>query len=589
MEHGSGRFTGVIALMLGIAALHFGRPLLMPLALAMLVSFCLAPLVDRLERPLGRVAAVIATCVLIGALLGGVGTFVAREASGLASSYPQYRDNLRVKIKELRGPIGSLSGAAEEFNRLGEEIDQKEADRPAAKVEVVERPRVLGTIGELLKPLLEPIGTAALVAVLALFMLLEREELRDRLIWLTGSQHLSLTTHAVDDAAQRVSRYLGTQAILCGLHGSLVAVGLLWIGVPGAIFWGALAALLRFLPYFGPWIAALLPIAVAVAAFPGWQPALATAVYLAVLELIQNNVLEPRLYGASVGLSPFAVIFSTIFWTWLWGIPGLLLATPFTVCLVVAGRYIRGLEYLTVLLGDRPALSPEVRLYQRLLALDLDEAASVLRETAADSKLEDASDRLVLPVLRRLAEDDQQDALPEDRSRELRERFAELLEEFAAERAEPAPRLSEPRVLFVPALDETEQLAGRWLARVVGARGVPSEVASTHELTSELVDRAEAEADLVCISALTPRAVAHARHVCKRLRAASSDCEVVMGLWAAPPHESGDRSRTDGAPRVRWVTRAEELTAAVESARARAGALRPELGAELDPVGARAG
>ena len=202
-------------------------------------------------------------------------------------------------------------------------------------------------------------------------MLLEREELRDRMLWLIGAQDLTLTTHAVDDAMQRVSRYLGMQSLICGIHGLAVGIGLAVIGVPGAVLWGALSAVLRFLPYFGPWLAAAGPIALALAAFPGWSAPLLTVALFVILELVSNNVLEPWLYGASAGLSPFGVVFSAVFWAWLWGIPGLLIATPLTVCLVVAGRYVRGLEYFTVLLGDRPALLPDVRLYQRLLALDL--------------------------------------------------------------------------------------------------------------------------------------------------------------------------------------------------------------------------
>jgi predicted PurR-regulated permease PerM len=567
--------TAAIALAVGVAALRLGRPVLMPLALALLVSFSLAPIVERLERRrLGRIPSVIAVCALIVMLFGGIGYLVGRQAASIIDEYPRYRVNLREKVHALRGPIGSLSGAAAELDRLGQEMEEGDPGRPAAKVEVVEPPRVLGKIGELLTPVLGPLATVGLVAVLALFMLLEREELRDRLIWLTGAKDLSLTTNALDDAAQRVSRYLLTQSLLCGMHGLAVGIGLALIGIPGAVLWGALAALLRFLPYFGPWIAAALPIALSLA-LPGWQAAALTISLLVLLELVSNNVLEPRMYGASVGLSPFAVVFSAVFWTWLWGIPGLLLATPLTVCLVVAGRYLGGLEYLSVLLSDRPALSPETRLYQRLLALDLDEAAEVLRDAAREASLEEVSDSLVLPVLRRLAHDDQREALPDEKSTELRQKFEELLEELLEEVGATAASEDGPRVLFVPALDATEELAGRWLARVVAARGDRAQTVSIHALSSEVAERAETEADVVCLSALTPRAIAHARRLAKRLVGRGAH-EVLLACWAAAPHEMRNLPQSPDDPRVRWIGQATALRATLDSVRARAPSVPTE-------------
>ena len=558
----------LLGILLVIAALYFGRPLLMPLALALLITFLLAPLVGRLERiGLGRTLSVVVMLLMLVAAAGGIGWIVAREASALADEIPQYRTNLRAKIKDLRGPLGSLSGAAEEINQLGDAIEPQEG-RPPPQVEVVESPGMLGKLGELLAQVAIPLGTAALVAVLALFMLLEREELRDRMLWLIGAQDLTLTTHAVDDAMQRVSRYLGMQSLICGIHGVAVSIALAAIGVPGAVLWGALSAVLRFLPYFGPWLAAAGPIALALAAFPGWSAPLLTVALFVILELVSNNVLEPWLYGASAGLSPFAVVFSAIFWALLWGIPGLLIATPLTVCLVVAGRYVRGLEYFSVLLGDRPALLPDVRLYQRLLALDLVEGAAVLGKAAAGGSLEAVSDNVVLPMLRRLAGEDQRDLVPDPVSAGVRERLEELLDDLLEKGDSRAP-VAGPRVLFVPALDESDALAARWLAKLAATHGLRCEVASSHELVSEIVSRiAEERPDVVCISALTARALAHARYLCKRLAAAENARELVVGLWAAPPHELAERPRDAGA-RTLWVSTAAELQAALESICAR--------------------
>jgi len=573
MERGSrADLATFVTLLVGIAALYFGRAILMPLALALLVAFATAPLVGILERRhFGRAPAVIGVCVLIGGLAIGIGWVVGREAGSLANDIPQYRTILREKIHELRGPIGSLSGAAEEIARLGDAIEPGRRGVQSPKVEVVEKPSVLGTLGELLAPLVGPLGTAGLVAVLALFMLLEREELRDRMIWLTGARDLSLTTRALDDAAQRMSRYLAMQSLVCAIQGIAVALGLFAIGVPGAALWGALAAVLRFVPYFGPWIAAALPITLSLVAFHGWTQPLLTISLFVVLELATSNVLEPWLYGASAGLSPFGVIFSAVFWAWLWGIPGLLLATPLTVCLVVAGGYVRGLQIFPVLLGNQPALPADVRLYQRLVALDLDEAATVLDDASAEASLEELSDRVVLPALRRLADDDQRDALPDEKTAEVRERLEVLLTDVADAAGASETVAADVRVLFVPALDDNDALAGRWLARVCEASGAQASFASPDSLASEVVERVQADApDAICISALTPRAAAHARLLYKRLEAALADRDVLVGLWAAPLHELGDRAPNATERSVR-IASAQELIAALRSLRVRMG------------------
>jgi predicted PurR-regulated permease PerM len=566
----SANLGALLVIVLVIAGLYFGRELLIPLALAMLVTFLLSPLVTRLESlGLGRVPSVVAILVILVAAAGALGWVAAREAAQLADDLPQYRTNLRAKIRDLRGPLGSISGAADEFNELGKAIDQPKGEPPRPQVEVVEAPGVLGSLGELLAQVAIPLGTAGVVAVLALFMLIGREELRDRMLWLIGAQDLMLTTSAVDDAMQRVSRYLGTQSLLCGIHGLAVGIGLLAIGVPGAVMWGAASALLRFLPYFGPWIAAAGPILLSAAVFPGWTLPLMTAGLFVVLELISNNVLEPWLYGSSAGLSPFAVIFSAVFWTWLWGIPGLLLATPMTVCLVVAGRYVRGLEYFDVLLGDRPALPPDVRLYQRLLASDFVEGGGVLAKAADEGSLEQVTDGILLPMLRRLANDDQRDLVPDEMSAAVRNGLDELLDDLL-EKGEAPASSDGPLVLFVPALDENDALAARWLAKLAGLRGLRCEVASSSELVSEVVKRvAEKTPDVICISALTPRSRAHARHLCKRMAAAAENPrELLMGLWAAPEHERAERPEEAGSGAV-WIATAAELLAALENARAR--------------------
>lgn len=568
MERMSSGARVIAGLALLTACLYFGADLLMPLAVAILVGFLLAPVVSAIERiGLGRVPAVIVTLGLLVSLLGGTGWVASNSISGLAADSARYRENLRAKAQTLRGPLDSLSDAAKEIDEIQEELDEPESGGSAPKVEVVQTSPLAGRIGSFLTPVASSVGFLGLVVVLAVFLLLEREELRDRMIWLIGGRDLSLTTRALDDATARVSRYLGMQAVIAGIQGTAVAVGLAAIGIPGAVLWGALSFALRFLPYFGPWIAAALPIALSLAAFETWTPSLLTVGLFVVLELVSNNVLEPWLYGASVGLSPFAVVLSALFWATLWGLPGLLLATPLTVCLVVAGRYVRALEFFPALLSDTPVLSPELRVYQRLLALDLDEAEAVLRAAATNLPLADLGDRVVFPVLRRLAADDERGALTEEQARDLGERLGELLDELPAPAA--AVAVPRPRVLLVPAQSESDALASRWIGRVLAERGTSAEQASPHALASEIVQRVGEEApDLVCISALTPVAAARARLLCKRLPPGPT---LIVGLWGAPRHEIEGHSAAAGT----WIGTAAELERAVHSLRTRLHASEP--------------
>src|SRR5262245_38659888 len=377
-----------------VAALRLAQDVLMPLAVAMLVSFLLAPLAKRLEHWLRRRAlAVLVVVVLVTALLGGVGFVVGQQVATLAAALPEYRTNLIAKARALRVTLGEVGEAAEDLEKLERDLSQQAAtddpaERPAPKVEVVPaRPGLVATIRALVAPILAPVGTLGLVAVFTIFILLQREDLRDRLIRLSGGGDLSLTTQALDDAGRRVSRYLLTTTLLNAIHGTVIGFGLAWIGLPNAFLFGLFSMLLRFIPYLGPWIAASLPLALSIAVFDGWTGALATAGLLAGVELLSNNVLEPWLYGHRTGLSPFGVIVSAVFWAWLWGPIGLLLAVPLTVCLVVLGRYVSRLEFLPILLADAPALSPEVRLYQRLLSGDEDQASALLEDAAKEMPL----------------------------------------------------------------------------------------------------------------------------------------------------------------------------------------------------------
>jgi predicted PurR-regulated permease PerM len=543
-----------IALIAGM--LYLGQAFFVPLALAILLAFVLAPVVSLMERiGLGRTTSVITISVVIALLLAAMVGVASRELVSLVGEVPQYRENLVRKVKSLRGPLGSVERAADAVTELEEEIatpsagERKSSNKPAPKVEVVSSSGLITTLGVFVGPLLDPLGLIALVVVLTIFLLLQHEDLRDRVIRLAGGQDLSLTTHALDDAGTRIGRYLGMQSLLAVFHGIVIAGGLALIGIPSAILWGVVAAFMRFVPYLGPWIAAVLPIAVAVGAFDSWTPALLTIGLIVVLEVVSNNVLEPWLYGSSVGLSPFAIIVSAVFWSWLWGLPGLLLATPLSACLVVLGRYVPGLEFLVILLSDEPALEPDVRLYQRLLARDLEEAETILREAREDEPDPDhVSDRLILPALRRLAESRVRGTLAADLDKEVHEGFAELLEEFADETSESKENATSsaarPQVLCVPALGASDELASDWVARVVRATGTRAITISADALLDPgVAPMLTASSILVCISALTPAGERRARIVAKRLSVLAPAREIVIGAWAAPVQEASDPQR----------------------------------------------
>jgi predicted PurR-regulated permease PerM len=547
----------LLGFVVAAGALYLAQPLLMPLALAGLLAFWLVPVVTRVERwGAGRVLAILAVCVGLVAAVSGLVWVVGREAAQLAGDVPAMRRNLVTKAHSLRGPLGSVVRASTVLEELESELEVPTGPQASApKVEVVERPKTTEMVTALVGPLLVPLGTGAAVVVLTIFMLLGREDLRDRAVRLAGADDLTLTTRAIDDASLRLSRFLGAQSLLCAAHGSMVAVGLALIGVPGALLWGVLGGLLRFIPYLGPWIAAALPIALSLAAFPGWWPAVQTIGFFVLLELVSNNVLEPWLHGTRTGLSPFAVVLSAFFWTWLWGLPGLFLATPLTVCLVVAGRYVESLNALHVLFSDEAALDPEVRFYQRLLALDADEATSLLRAATAAESFAQATDALVLPAIRRLERDLARHALTRERAQRIRELLTDAFEELAVA---PEAGATRGRVRIVSGREEIEALAAAWAAQLLVERGFEVALVARGRARELAGPLAGAAREVLCVSGVGPSAVLQARRQARELARRTSS-PVVLATWS-------DRGAGDDDGRIRRVASGCELVAAVEEA-----------------------
>lgn len=409
-------FATVLAV---VAILYFAKEVLLPLAIAVLLTFALSPISSRLRKlGLPRIIAVVTTVVLAFFILILFGLVVAWQVAEVAQDLPTYQDNIIGKIRALQesgtdnGIVRRLTSVVESVGREINNAGQHQAapgagpgSREPMLVEIFAPSRPIETLTSLISPLLGPIASLGLIVVVVIFMLLEREDLRDRFIRLVGYGDLHRTTEALQEAGSRVAVYLLMQLVVNCAYGLPLAVGLWAIGIPNAVLWGMLAIVLRFVPYIGPVIATVLPLFLAFAVDPGWSLVLWVAAIFLVLELTSNNIVEPWLYGSRTGLSPLAIIVAAIFWAWLWGPVGLILSTPLTVCLAVLGRYVPQFEFLEILFGSEPVLDPKERLYQRLLAGDPDEATDQAEEMLEEDYLEDYYGNVAIPALL-LAEQD---------------------------------------------------------------------------------------------------------------------------------------------------------------------------------------
>lgn len=548
----------LIACVLAIAALYFGRQVFIPLALALVLSFLLTPMVMALEKlRLGRVPAVFLVTLLSFALIGIVMWGAAGPLVEILSELPSYQENLDTKIHALHArKDGNLSKATATVEALNKELSavpgeitaraqNKASARPLPVQVTAPQSSLIQELRELLGPLTGPIETAAIVVIFTLFMLVQREDLRNRLIRLAGRGQLSLMTQALDDAAQRLSRYLMLQFLVNACYGLSFGLALHFIGVPHASLFGVLGVILRFVPYIGTLIGAAFPVAMSLAVFPGWGHAASAFGVFVVLELTVSNILEPLLYGAHTGISSLAILVAAVFWAMLWGPVGLILSTPLTVCLMVLGRHVPQLKFLEIVLGDEPVLPPEQHFYQRLLALDQEEARTIAETYLKDHPLEVLYESVLIPALK-LAEQDYSTGDVDDDTRrfifrttkELVEELGETLEESDLPRSADAGEVrlritatSTAEIACVPAREGADELATTMLVQVLsqaGHRVHEFGTASIENLASEL---SPAALRIVILSAIPPFSVNQARLLCRRLRKNISNLELVVGLW----------------------------------------------------------
>lgn len=564
---GTSGLTGVVVGVVIVAALYVGREVLVPITLAFLLCFVLSPLVAVLRRiRLGRILSVVLSVVVALGIILALGTAIGTQVADLAQDLPRYETTIQQKVEGLRATIlASLSPLLGPLRREtpGEASSQtrpkapaaNEETRPAAQAEPPSAAWALKVLPTVLRPILNPLATFGIILVVTIFALLQKEDLRDRAIRLFGSSDLQRTTLAMDEAGRRLARYFLTQLGINTAFGLIVGTGLYWIGVPNPALWGIASALLRFIPYVGSWIAAALPLALAAASEPGWSMAIWTAVLYAVVEVTLSQVVEPLVYGHSTGLSPFAVIVAAIFWTWLWGPIGLIISTPLTLCLVVLGRHIEHLEFIDVLLGDRPALSPVENLYQRMLANDPDEAVDQAEAFLKTQSFAAYYDDVVVTALRLAATDVQRGAMTHARIAQVRKNVDELVSELADYEAtspteaggrierDIATTQGERSVLCIAGRGPLDEPVAAMLAQLLEQRGLGARVVPNAAVSRETI--ASLDVDGVAMACVVYVEIhghpAHLRLLLRRLRARLPAAPLLVGLWPADDPLLADR------------------------------------------------
>lgn len=572
-----------------ISMLYFGRDIFVPVALAILLSFVLAPLVGMLQRiRVPRGLAVVSVVVVAFMLIFAMGSLLAAQLTQLAGDLPRYQSTISEKIQAFRDTKagrGTLERASDMLKDLSKELD-KPKDAPSARspgmiagsnpsappvpVEVRQPdPGALESLRTLISPLIHPLATTGIIIIFVVFILIQREDLRNRFIRLAGSSDLQRTTAALDDAASRLSKLFLTQLILNGAFGVVIGTGLWFIGIPSAILWGILAAALRFVPYVGAVIAAAFPLALAVAIDPGWSMLLWTLALFLVVEPLVGHVVEPMVYGRSTGLSPVAVVASATFWTALWGPIGLVLATPLTICLVVLGRHVERLEFLDVMFGDRPALSPPEIFYQRMLAGDPTEAAEKAEEFLKERSLASYYDEVALKGLQLAQADAERNTLDQERLTKIRDAVSEFAADLADQDDRPPAKSSsttdaeassavegvaentanehlpylrrdtlppdwqgEHPVLCVAGRTLIDEAAAIMLAQLSTEHGLAARVEAAASLSTTNVFRLDTTGvAIVCLVYLDARAAAHMRYSVRRLRRKLPNATIILGCW----------------------------------------------------------
>lgn len=624
------QLTSLITAVVVVGALDIGREVLIPITLAVLLSFLLAPLVELLRRiRLGRVPSVVIAVAIALAAMGATGSLIGAQIAQLAEELPQYQVAIENKIERVQeATIGRadalLGGASKLFNRgeLPRERSaasanglSKPSDGAPTPVAVQKSPTSsMSLVPQFLSTVASPVATAGIVLVVTIFILLQREDLRDRLIRLFGSRDLHRTTTAMDEAASRLSRYFLAQfGVNLGV-GLVISLGLAIIGVPGAILFGVLTALLRFVPYVGTWIGALLALSLA-ATGPDWSMLLWTVALFGITDLVTGQVIEPVLYGHHSGLSPVAVIVAAIFWSWIWGPLGLVLSTPLTLCLVILGRHVEKLEFFEVLLGDRPPLAASANFYQRILADDPDEALKQAELLMADISLLDYYDTVMLEGLRLAHADMMRGVIHPDQLGRVKEALADIIDGFEdieetvksstagsvdespsqSPEVQPASRTAtapfgvqttaNASVLCIAGRGELDDVVATATLQLLGREGIRARLSSYAQCSGPRLAEADFSATAtICVVSLDAReSTAYLRVLLRRLHQRAPEATLVLGFVAdtgqgTPEHCADVATGASSFRQLIALARPERASRApAEADQAPPGRLSPDL------------
>ena len=552
-------------LVLIVASLYWARAVLMPVALAILLTFLLSPCDSALQRlGLGRVVSVTLLAVLTFSLIGVIGWAISVEVKEFANDLPSYQGNIKKRVGDLQvGKGTALDKVRATFEQLIGDVNTN-----ALPAEQVSKPVLVTVQGgifpsgvwQLVLTLFESVFHILLVVMLVIFMLLERYELRNRVIRLLGYGRLSLTTTALDEAGHRVSRYLFVQFIVNACLGVVIGLGLFLLGVPYALLWGCLIVILRFIPYVGIWIAAILAFAVSLATSLNWWQPLSVLALFAVLEPVVAMVIEPMLFSQNAGTSKLAMLIAIAFWTWLWGPVGLLLAIPLTACLTVAAKYVPQLEFIAVLFGDQPMMQASVTYYQRLLALDQDEAEAVVEEQLRTHAVEHVFDEVLVPALHYAKRDSRLGILTDYEQEFVYKSTRQIVERIGLPSTYPplstdatavaaiavsdtaTVSVAKVRILALPAHDEGDAIALLMLQQLLDATRYEMEISAAGQRLSEILHEVEQKSpELFCIGFIPPGGLSASRHLSKLLRGRLPGLNIVVGYWGLPEKVLNDR------------------------------------------------
>jgi predicted PurR-regulated permease PerM len=593
------------SLVLIVASMYWARPVLIPVALAMLLTFLLSPVDSALQRlGLGRMVSVTLLAMITFSLIVAIGWAISLQVKEFAHNLPGYQGNIKKRIEDLQvGQGTTLDKVRLEFEQL---IGDVTTNTPAAELA---RQPVLVTVqggrfssgmwqlSPMVRPLLESLFYVLLVAILVIFMLLERDELRNRAIRLLGYGRLSLTTQALDEAGQRVSGYLFAQFIVNACLGVAIGLGLFLLGVPYALLWGFLIIVLRFVPYIGIWIAAILPFAVSLATSSNWWQPLSVIALFAVLEPFVAMVIEPMLFSQTAGTSKLAMLIAIAFWAWLWGPVGLLLATPLTACLAVVAKYVPQLEFIAVLLGDEPMMQASAAYYKRLVALDQDEAEAIVEEQLQTHPVEHVFDEVLIPALHYAKRDSRLDILTDEEQEFIYRSTREIIERIGLPSTQPTSlsdaaasdakvvsdtvtvSVDKIRILAWPAHDEGDAVALLMLQQLLDPTRYEMEISAAGKRLSEILQEVEQKTPaLFCVGFIPPGGLSASRHISKLLRARLPELTIVVGHWGLPEkvHNDCEALLAAGASRV--------AATLIEARDQIVQALHPRVKLQPDPV-----